>query len=44
MQEFAVEAVKQELGISNNTKGFGFLCIYSIFPCMVPKCYENALK
>ena len=31
MQEFAVEAVKQELGISNNTKGFGFLCIYPAF-------------
>ena len=46
IQEFAVEAVKHELGISNNrAEGFGGLCMSTkIFLYMASKCSENALK
>ena len=45
MQEFAVEAVKHELGISNNrTEGFGGLCMSKVSPYMTSECSENALK
>ena len=45
IQEFAVEAVKHELGISNNrAEGFGGQYMSKVFPYMTSKCSENAFK
>ena len=45
IQEFAVEAVKYELGISNNrAEGFSGLCMSKVLFYMVSKCSEIALE
>ena len=45
MQEFAVEAVKHELGASNDeAEGLGGQCMSNAFPYITSKCFENALK
>ena len=45
IQEFAFEAIKDELGISNNRpEGFGGLFVSKVLPYMASKCPKNALK
>ena len=45
IQEFPVQAVKHDLGISKNRpERFGSLCMSKVFTCMTSKCSENALK
>ena len=45
IQEFPVQAVERDLGISNNrAERFGSLCMSKVFPRMASKCSENALK